>query len=635
MNPADLSAALLTVVTGIVTRRGGTAELTVDDVALERPRNRDHGDWASNIAMKLAKSLGANPRELAQEIADAAAELAGVASVDVAGPGFINITLDAAAAGALAKTIVEQADAYGLGDLYRDVTINLEFVSANPTGPIHIGGVRWAAVGDSLARIFQSQGGIVTREYYFNDHGAQIDRFARSLLASWLGEPAPEDGYGGDYIADIAARVLTLYPGDLFHIPRDEQQEVFRAVGVELMFGDIKASLHEFGVKFDVYFHENELHESGAVNHAIDRLRELGAIYEADGATWFRSTDYGDDKDRVVIKSDGEFGYMSGDLAYYLNKRERGFERNLIMLGADHHGYVKRLMAMTAAFGDTPYVNLEILIGQLVNLVRHGEPVRMSKRAGTVVTLEDLVEAVGVDAGRYALVRSSIDSQVDIDLDLWGKKTNDNPVFYVQYAHARTHSVARNASGAGVDRSAFEASLLDHETESILLGILAEYPRLLRQAAELREPHRVARYVEELAGAYHRWYDSCRVTPVGDEPVGDVHRTRLWLNDAVGQVLRNGLGLLGVSAPVILFCLLSQTTGWSSLARPRPRPPPRCSPRHLSRPRQHHPANAAAGSAGSSPSWCSSSCSSWASSWPTPTRRTTPRATCATRSSRC
>ena len=549
MNPADLSAALLTVVTGIVTRRGGTAELTVDDVALERPRNRDHGDWASNIAMKLAKSLGANPRELAQEIADAAAELAGVASVDVAGPGFINITLDAAAAGALAKTIVEQADAYGLGDLYRGVTINLEFVSANPTGPIHIGGVRWAAVGDSLARIFQAQGGIVTREYYFNDHGAQIDRFARSLLASWLGEPAPEDGYGGDYIADIAARVLTLYPGDLFHIPRDEQQEVFRAVGVELMFGDIKASLHEFGVKFDVYFHENELHESGAVNHAIDRLRELGAIYEADGATWFRSTDYGDDKDRVVIKSDGEFGYMSGDLAYYLNKRERGFERNLIMLGADHHGYVKRLMAMTAAFGDTPYVNLEILIGQLVNLVRNGEPVRMSKRAGTVVTLEDLVEAVGVDAGRYALVRSSIDSQVDIDLDLWGKKTNDNPVFYVQYAHARTHSVARNASGSGVDRSAFEASLLDHETESILLGILAEYPRLLRQAAELREPHRVARYVEELAGAYHRWYDSCRVTPVGDEPVGDVHRTRLWLNDAVGQVLRNALGLLGVSAP--------------------------------------------------------------------------------------
>ena len=549
VNPSDLSAALLTVVTGIAERRGGTSTLTVGDVQLERPRNREHGDWASNIAMKLAKPLGANPRELAEEIAAEAAKLDGVAAADVAGPGFINFTMDAAAAGALAKTIVDEGEAYGRGDLYAGVKIDLEFVSANPTGPIHIGGVRWAAVGDSLARIFQEQGGVVTREYYFNDHGAQIDRFARSLLAGYLGEPAPEDGYGGAYIADIAARVINLYPGDLSKVPRDEQQEVFRANGVELMFGDIKASLHEFGVKFDVYFHENELHESGAVERAIDRLRSMGAIYEGDGATWFRSTDYGDDKNRVVIKSDGEFGYISGDLAYYLNKRERGFERNLIMLGADHHGYVRRLMAMTKAFGDEPYVNLEILIGQLVNLVRDGEPVRMSKRAGTVVTLEDLVEAVGVDAGRYALVRSSIDSQVDIDLDLWGKKTNDNPVFYVQYAHARTNSVARNAAASGVERSAFDASLLDHETESVLLGILAEFPRMLRQAAELREPHRVARYAEELAGAYHRWYDSCRVTPLGDEDVTDLHRTRLWLNDAVGQVLRNGLALLGVSAP--------------------------------------------------------------------------------------
>ena len=523
--------------------------LTIDDLLLERPRNRDHGDWASNIAMKLAKPLGANPRELADEIAVEAAKLPGVASVDVAGPGFINITLDAAAAGALARNIVEQADVYGRGVLYSGVTINLEFVSANPTGPIHIGGVRWAAVGDSLARIFESQGGLVTREYYFNDHGAQIDRFARSLLASFLGEPAPEDGYGGAYISDIAARVIALFPGTLETVSRDEQQEVFRSVGVELMFGDIKASLHEFGIKFDVFFHENELHESGDVEKAISRLGDLGAIYEADGATWFRSTDYDDDKDRVVIKSDGEAGYISGDLAYYLNKRERGFERNIIMLGADHHGYVKRLMAMTKAFGDEPFVNLEILIGQMVNLVRDGEPMRMSKRAGTVVTLEDLVEAVGVDAGRYALVRSSIDSQVDIDLDLWGRKTNDNPVFYVQYAHARTNSVARNAAASGVGRSAFDAGLLSHEAESILLGVLAEFPRVVRQAAELREPHRIARYTEELAGAFHRWYDVCRVTPLSDDEVTDLHRTRLWLNDAVGQVLRNGLGLLGVSAP--------------------------------------------------------------------------------------
>ena len=552
MNPADLSTAILAIATGVAQRRGGTA--SAGDVVLERPKNREHGDWATSVALKLAKPLGVNPRELATELAAEVGALSGIASVDVAGPGFINITLDAAAAGALAKTIVEAGAEYGRGDLYTKpdgtgVRINLEFVSANPTGPIHIGGVRWAAVGDSLARIFRAQGAEVTREYYFNDHGVQIDRFARSLLASYLGEPAPEDGYGGAYISDIAARVIALYPGDLFHIPRDEQQEVFRSVGVELMFGDIKASLHDFGVDFDVYFHENDVHESGAAEHAIQRLRELGAIYEADGATWFRTTDFGDDKDRVVIKSDGESGYFLGDLAYYLNKRERGFERNLIMLGADHHGYVRRLMAMTKAFGDEPYVNLEILIGQLVNLVRDGEPLRMSKRAGTVVTLEDLVEAVGVDAGRYALVRSSIDSQVDIDLDLWGKATSDNPVYYVQYAHARTHQVARNAAASGVDRGVFEASLLEHETESVLLGILAEFPRVVRQAAELREPHRVARYAEELAGAYHRWYDNCRVTPQGDDPVTDVHRTRLWLNDAAGTVLRNALGLLGVSAP--------------------------------------------------------------------------------------
>ncbi|MES2093934.1 MAG: arginine--tRNA ligase [Actinomycetota bacterium] len=550
MTPAELSAQLLAVVTGALQRRGADASnLSLDDVTVERPKNRDHGDWASNIAMKLAKQAGVNPRELALELAEGIRSIDGVSKVDVAGPGFINISLEAAAAGALAKAIVEQGASYGNGTLYEGVTINLEFVSANPTGPIHLGGVRWAAVGDSLARIFQAEGGLVTREYYFNDHGGQIDRFARSLVASHLGEPTPEDGYGGQYIADIASRVAAIAPAELVAMPRDEQQETFRAIGVDLMFGDIKTSLHEFGVDFDVYFHENTLHENGDVEKAIARLSDLGHIYESEGATWLRTTEFGDDKDRVVIKSDGEGAYISGDLAYYLNKRERGFERNLIMLGADHHGYVRRLMAMTAAFGDIPRVNLEILIGQMVNLLKDGTPQRMSKRAGTVVVLEDLVEAVGVDAARYALVRSSSDSQLDIDLDLLTKRTNDNPVFYVQYAHARTHQVARNAADSGVDRSAFDASLLTHETESSLLGILAELPRVVTQAAELREPHRVARYAEELAGAYHRWYDNCRVTPLGDETVTDLHRTRLWLNDATGTVLRNALGLLGVSAP--------------------------------------------------------------------------------------
>ncbi len=552
MTPSELSANLLDSATGVLERRGGpdVVALTLADVSLERPKNRDHGDWASNLAMKLAKRLGANPRDLAGEFAEQFRLIDGVASVDVAGPGFINVTLDAASAGEIARTIVEQGSSYGAGHLYDGVTINLEFVSANPTGPIHLGGVRWAAVGDSLARIFLAEGAKVTREYYFNDHGGQIDRFARSLLASHLGEPTPDDGYGGQYIADITAQVVASdTDGALPELSRDDAQEFFRARGVDLMFGDIKKSLHDFGVDFDVYFHEDDLHERGDVGRAIARLDSLGHIFEADGATWFRSTTFGDDKDRVVLKSDGEAGYISGDLAYYLNKRERGFDRNLIMLGADHHGYVRRLMAMAAAFGDEPNVNLEVLIGQMVNLVKDGVPQRMSKRNGTVVVLEDLVDAVGVDAARYALVRSSSDSQLDIDLDLLTRRTNDNPVFYVQYAHARTSAVARNAATAGVDRSAFDAVLLTHDSEGSLLGVLAEFPRVVLQAAELREPHRVARYLEQLAGTYHRWYDSCRVTPQGDDPITDLHRTRLWLNDATGIVLRAGLGLLGVGAP--------------------------------------------------------------------------------------
>ncbi|TFC69417.1 arginine--tRNA ligase [Cryobacterium sp. TMS1-20-1] len=555
MTPAELSQSLFDLIQDVSERRREAdmarvdLGLTLADVAVERPRNRDHGDWASSIALKIAKPLGANPREIAAELAAGLEQLSDVASVEIAGPGFINIRLEAAAAGALARTIVNLGEVYGTGHLYDGLKINLEFVSANPTGPIHMGGVRWAAVGDSLARVLQAEGADVTREYYFNDHGSQIDRFARSVLASYLDEPTPEDGYGGAYIGDIAANVLAKYDGDVAALPRDEQQEVFRSIGVDLMFTEIKDKLHGFGVDFDVYFHEDSLHESGAVNRAIERLREQGHIFEADGAIWLRTTTFGDDRDRVIIRSNGEPAYISGDLGYYLDKRERGFDQCLIMLGADHHGYVGRMMAMVSAFGDEPGVNLQILIGQMVNLLKDGEPVRMSKRAGTIVTLDDLVDAVGVDAGRYALVRSNSDSQLDIDLDLLGKKTNDNPVFYVQYAHARTCSVARNAAASGVERSVFSPELLVHDSESALLGVLQEYPRIVAQAAELREPHRVARYIEEVAGYYHRWYDNCRVIPLGDEPVTDLHRTRLWLNDATSQVIRNGLDLLGVTAP--------------------------------------------------------------------------------------
>ncbi len=549
MTPADLSAAIVRIIAALQADGAlGAAELP-DEVVIERPKNRDHGDWATNVAMQLAGKFGLNPRAFADLLAAELSKVDGIEKVDIAGPGFINITLSAAAAGELAKAIVESGSAFGRGNDLAGVKLNLEFVSANPTGPIHMGGTRWAAVGDSLARVFEAQGADVTREYYFNDHGAQIDRFARSLLARARGEAAPEDGYGGAYIQEIADRVLAETATDILSLPEDEAQEAFRSAGVDLMFGEIRESLHDFGVDFDVYFHENSLYESGAVQKAISRLRELGHIFEDDGAIWLRSTTFGDDRDRVVIKSDGEAAYIAGDLAYYLDKRERGFDRCIYMLGADHHGYVPRMMALCAAFGDEPGKNLEILIGQMVNLVRDGEPVRMSKRAGTVVTMEDLVEVVGVDAARYALARSSINSQLDIDLEQLQKKTNDNPVFYVQYAHARTAQVAKNAASLGVARTDFDPSLLSHATESELLAKLSELPRVVAQAAEFREPHRVARYIEEVAGSYHRWYDACRVTPMSGGEVEAVHRTRLWLNDAAGVVLRNGLELLGVSAP--------------------------------------------------------------------------------------
>ena len=556
MTPEELAAAITACLRDAVAA-GETplpAEAVPDVVRVERPKNRDHGDWSTNVALQLAKKAGQNPRELATALAARLGAIPGVAAVDIAGPGFLNITLDAASAGELARTIVTAGSAYGRGDALAGHTIDLEFVSANPTGPIHLGGTRWAAVGDALARVFEAAGAVVTREYYFNDHGAQIDRFARSLLAAARGQEAPEDGYAGAYIHDIAQAVVAQEPGVLDQ-PDEEAQEVFRREGVEMMFTAIKRSLHEFGVDFDVYFHENSLHENGAVDRAIAHLRERGRIEERDGALWLRTTDFGDDKDRVVIKSDGEAAYFAGDIAYYLDKRERGHDMEVLMLGADHHGYVGRMMAMCAAFGDTPGENLIILIGQMVNLVKDGAPVRMSKRAGNVVVLEDLVEAVGVDAARYALTRYSTDSNIDIDLDLLVQRSNDNPVFYVQYAHARTCNVARLAAADGVRREeAFAPELLTHETESALLAILGDYPRVVAQAAELREPHRIARYLEDLASKYHKWYDECRVRPRADvdgapEPVSDLHRTRLWLNDATRQVLASGLDLLGVSAP--------------------------------------------------------------------------------------
>jgi arginyl-tRNA synthetase len=518
---------------------------------VERPRVKGHGDYATNVALQLAKKAGVAPRDLAELLAKELRTSAAVSDVDVAGPGFINITVAASAQGDVARKIVEAGATYGNSDQLAGLKINVEFVSANPTGPVHIGGGRWAPVGDSLARVFTALGADVTREYYFNDHGQQIDRFARSLLAAARGQEPPEDGYVGDYIADIAATVVASHP-DVLALPDDEAQEVFRREGVDLMFVEIKQTLHDFGVDFDVYFHEQTLHDSGAVQRAIDRLTEMGNTYEADGALWLRSKKYGDEKDRVIIRSDGRPAYISGDLAYYLDKRERGFDLVVIMLGADHHGYVGRLMAMCQAFGDTPHENLEVLIGQMVNLVKDGQPLRMSKRAGTGVTIDDLLEAVGGDAARYALVRYSSDSNIDLDLELWASASSDNPVYYVQYAHARLCSILRNASELGLAPATgddFDPSALSHEREGDLLRALADFPGVVASVAELRAPHRLARYLEATAATFHRFYDVCRVLPLGDEEPTDIHRARLLLVDATRIVIARGLDLVGVSAP--------------------------------------------------------------------------------------
>ncbi len=547
MTPADLAALLKATAAAVLAEHSLDTSALPDTITVERPRNPEHGDYATNVALQLGKKVGVNPRELAGWLAAALADVDGIAAAEIAGPGFVNLRIDAAAQGVVVANVLDAGAEYGHSAELAAQNINLEFVSANPTGPIHIGGTRWAAVGDALGRLLSTQGAAVTREYYFNDHGAQIDRFARSLIAAAKGEPAPEDGYAGAYINDIATAILEKAP-DALSLPADEQQETFRSIGVDLMFAHIKESLHEFGTDFDVYTHEDSMHTSGRVDQAIAKLRDNGAIYEQDGATWLRTTDFGDDKDRVVIKSDGNPAYIAGDLAYYLDKRERGFNLCIYMLGADHHGYIARLKAAAAALGDDP-ATVEVLIGQMVNLVRDGQPVRMSKRAGTVITLDDLVDAIGVDAARYVLIRSSVNSPIDIDLELWSSASNENPVYYVQYAHARLSALARNAAELGLTADTAHLDLLTHDREATLIRNLGEFGRVLKTAASLREPHRVCRYLEDLAGDYHRFYDSCRVLPQGDEEAGDLNRARLALCEATRQVIANGLAILGVSAP--------------------------------------------------------------------------------------
>jgi arginyl-tRNA synthetase len=550
VTPEQLQDVVRTAV-GAVVDRGALPVEVPAEVVIERPKNPEHGDYATNVALRLAKPAGRPPREVAEVLAEELRAHEGIASVDVAGPGFLNITLAQGALGTIAVRAVTAGPAYGRTDTFAGQKLNLEFVSANPTGPVTLGSTRWAAVGDALARLLEATGAEVSREYYVNDAGAQIERFGRSLQAVAHGRPVPEDGYQGDYVETVAQQVVAGSPG-LLELPEEEQVAAFAEQGVAAMVADIRSTLDGFGVHYDRFFSERTLHESGALEKAVARLREQGHVFEAEGAVWLRTTTFGDDKDRVLVKAGGEPTYFAADCAYYLDKRARGFERVVIMLGADHSGYVGRYKALVAATGDDPAHNLEILIGQLVNLVKDGEPVRMSKRKGNFVLLTDLVDAVGTDAARYALARASVDQQIDIDADLWSRRTNDNPVFYVQYAHARISSVLRNAGDLGLalgEAGDVDVAALAHPRETDLLRAVGDFPRVLASAAELRAPHRVARYLEELAGTYHRFYDSCRVLPRGDEEATSLTTARLWLCAATATVLRNGLDVLGVTAP--------------------------------------------------------------------------------------
>ena len=519
------------------------------ELRLERPKSRDHGDYATNIALALAKAAQLAPRVIAESLAPLIAEIPGVAEAEIAGPGFINIRLDSATLGQTAQIIVEKGADYGTGTALAGQQINLEFISANPTGPLHLGHTRWAAVGDAMARVLVAAGAHVSTEFYINDRGVQMDKFGASVMASAHGQVIPEDGYKGAYIHDLAAAIVIARPS-IKELPIEEQFISFREAAYALQLKQQQQVLEQFRTHFDVWASERALHESNSVEHGMDRLRAQGHVYELDGAVWLRTTDFGDDKDRVLIKADGEYTYFASDTAYYVDKRERNFDICIYLLGADHHGYVNRLRAVAACNGDQ-LDQVEVLIGQLVKITRGGEEVKLSKRAGNIVTLDEFVDEVGVDAARYSLIRYPVDSPLTLDLEVITLRSNDNPVFYVQYAHARIASVLRNAAELGIawrDLN-FDAGLLSHERENELLGALAEFPRVVAGAAELREPHRVARYLEDLASIYHRFYDSCRVLPRGDEELTPEQVARLWLCAATRQTVFNGLTLLGVSAP--------------------------------------------------------------------------------------
>jgi len=526
-----------------------------EQIILDRPKNRDHGDYATSIALTLAKAANLQPRVIAEVIIKTLNENnllvpAGISKVEIAGPGFINITLESASQGSVVIEILTAGKKYGQGQSLAGKKINLEFVSANPTGPIHLGHTRWAAVGDSLGRVLSAAGAQVSREFYVNDRGNQMDLFGQSLRAAALGIDRPENGYHGEYIADLASEITKVNP-EFTKLDEESSMVAFREAGYKLQLDLQREVLENFGTHFDTWFSERSLYENNFFNHTLDKLKSNGHVYEEDGAIWLRTTDFGDDKDRVMIKSDGSFAYFASDSAYYISKRERGFNLCIYMLGADHHGYVGRIKAIAACAGDDPEKDIEALIGQMVKIIEGGQELKLSKRAGTIITLEELVEKVGIDAARYTLIRYPTDTPMVMDVDLLKKNTNDNPVYYVQYAHARICAVLRNAKDLGIDYGLkfYSPELLVHERERELIGLLAEYPRIVAAAAFARQPHRVSRYIEDLAAQYHRFYNDCRVLPLGEEKPTKLNSARACLSMATAQVISNGLDLLGVNAP--------------------------------------------------------------------------------------
>lgn len=546
-------------------------ELSLNEIpqpSLERPREEGHGDWACTIAMRLAKAAHMNPRAIAQVIVDHLPANNLVESFEIAGPGFINLTLTNASFQAVVSEARQQGSDFGKSELSEPCKVNLEYVSANPTGPMHVGHGRWAALGDAIARVMRHAGYSVDEEFYINDQGNQMNVFGNSIVVRYqqlLGQDVemPEACYGGAYIKDIAQAIIDADGDKWLDANEDERLVDFRERGYAMMLDSVKDTLSTFGNNFDTWFSERSLFvadENGETKQqrAFDVMDEKGLLFEAEGATFFRSTDYGDDKDRVLVKANGDLTYFMSDVAYHYDKMQRGYDHLIDIWGADHHGYIQRCKAMMAAWGYPDA--LEVVLGQLVNLLRDGEPVRMSKRTGEMVTFQELIDEVGVDATRYLMLSKSADQAIDFDIEVAKKQDSSNPVYYVQYAHARICSILRkageargmNVESAGIEEIVAELGLDDidlsplaHESELALMRKMADFSELVAGAARDRAPFRLTHYAQELAGLFHSFYGNCHV--LGEEE--SVERARLALVDSTRIVLALSLDLLGVSAP--------------------------------------------------------------------------------------